>query len=165
MESNDSAKWHEAHESLRRVNQSRTKLAQRVTTPWWYKLGAALAVFAAFAGIGLVTEGPGTGTYESAGNLAVILGAVLIPALLLALLKRTTGVVTDRYTKDSRWWYAVIFGLFIVALILQSYAEVPFALIFAGVLAFLVTLFRERHVDALQRCRFTQPGAEGSVHG
>lgn len=165
LESNDAANRHDAHESLQHIHHSRDKLAQRMTTPWWYKLGAALAIFAGFAGIGLVTEGPGTATYESAGNLAVILGAIIIPALLLAVLKRTSGVVTDRYVKDARWWYALVFGLLIAALVLQSYAGVPYALIFAGVLAFVATLFRERHVDTLQRRRLTEPGMGGAANG
>ena len=165
MESNDAAKWHDANQSLRRVNQSRAKLAQRVTTPWWYKFGAALAVFTVFLAIGLVTSGPGTGTNEFAGNLAIILGAAIAPAVLLVALKRTTGVATDRYAKDSEWWYAVVFGLLIVAFVLQSYIGVPFALILAGLLAFVATLIRERYIDTVQRRRFTRPGIEDSTNG
>jgi hypothetical protein len=165
MESNDSTNWQDAQESLQRIHHSRDKLAQRITTPWWYKLGAAFAIFAGFLGIGLVTEGPGTATYESAGNLAVALGAVIIPALLLVALKRTTGVVTDRYVKDSGWWYTIVFGLLLVGLVLQAYAGVPFALILAGVLAFFATIFRERHVDTLQRRRLTDSGMGGTANG
>lgn len=145
---------HEARVALRELADARLRLAERVTSPWWYRLGAASCTASLFVGTGLVVGRPqaGSGT-ESASTLLVALGAVLAPLGLLWALRRSTGVSVERYDVGLGAWYVIVFGLFLSGLGLQAFAGVHYALPVAGVGAFVATVVTEARIDDLLRRR------------
>jgi hypothetical protein len=139
---------------LRGLDDARGRLAERITSPWWYRLGAASCTASLFAGVGLMAGRSGTGgASESASMLLIMLGAVVVPAVLLWALKRSTGVSVARYAEGLGAWYAVVVPLFALGFALQVLAGVPSALFVAGAGGFVATLVRERQIDALLRRR------------
>lgn len=150
MENKDSVTPDDALATLQGLNSARQRIADRLTSPWWYRLGAALCTASLFVGTGLVVgvADPSRST-ETWSSLLVVLGAVVAPFALLSGLKRSTGVSVDRYAQGLGAWYAVVFTLFAVAFALQQFAGVAHALTVAGAGAFLATLLTERHIDAL----------------
>lgn len=150
MENKDSVTPDDALTTLQELDSAQQRLADRVASPWWYRLGAALCTASLFVGTGLVVgKSDPSGAAETWSSLLVVVGAVVAPLALLAGLKRSTGVSVDRYAQGLGAWYAVVFTLFAVAFALQQFAGVPHALIVAGVGAFLATLLTERRIDAL----------------
>lgn len=160
MESDDAVRRHEATDAIRGAARAREKLAERVTAPWWYTVGVALSVFAIFLGLGLVEGLPGLGDQGTAGNALIAAGAVIAPVALVSALKNATGVSTDRYANGLGWWYAVAFVLLALGFALQAYADVPFALPVAGVVALVATVMRERQIDTVLRRSLTHPAVE-----
>ena len=167
MESNENSHSHtgdesydphnprDAHEALRGADRVRRNLAGRVGAPWWYHWGAALATTAVFVGLGLTISG-----YDTLGTLVLVVGAIIGPALLMTGLRKVTGVALDRYSLGLGIWSMIVFGLLFVAFPLQVWAEVVVALPIAGVIAGVVTLWRERRIDTLWHDRLAG-GAAG----
>lgn len=147
-----------AREALRDVAAAQSDVARRAGAPLWYRLGAALCTSALFLGIGLVVGRPVGDGEESASMVLVVVGAIIAPVLLVAALKRTTGVSTDRYARGMGWWTAQMFVLLGVGFALQAFLDVPYALLLAGVGAFLLTYDRERRIDRALRERVRAAG-------
>lgn len=161
MESDDAAKRHEASETIRSATQARGKLAQRLAAPWWYSFGTALSILAIFLGLGLLEGLPGLDSQGAAGNAMIIMGAVIGPVALVSALKNTTGVAIDRYANGLGWWYAAVFALLAISFVLSAYADMSLALPVAGVVAFVATLLRERHIDKVLAHRVAASTPEG----
>lgn len=144
----------DAQRALEEVAGSRRTIAERVSTPWWYRLGSATCTAGLFVGAGLSTA-PGTPGDEpsSLGTALTVALAVVGPLALLAALKRATGVSVDRYASGLGTWYAVVFSLFGVALTVQVATGVAYVLPAAGVLAFVATLVTEQRIDVRLRER------------
>jgi len=154
-ESYDPHTAHDADDALRRADRARRNLAGKVGAPWWYHWGAALATTAVFVGLGLTISGS-----ETLGTIVLVLGAIIGPALLMSGLRRATGVALDRYSLGLGLWSIIVFGLLFVAFPLHVWAEMALALPIAGVIAGVVTLWRERRIDTLWRTRLAG-GAAG----
>lgn len=139
---------HNADDTLRDLDQSRQRLAERMTAPWWYRLGAAWCTLLIFVGMGMMIgdDEAGFGGDASATAL-IVLGALVGPPALLTLLKRRTGVSVDRYRHGLGVWYAIVFGLLVIGFALQMWVGLSGALAVAGALAFVATLFTERQID------------------
>jgi len=142
---------HHARDALRDVGHARDNLASRLRAPWWYRIGVALCTLALFVGMGLYVGNENTS--DTLANTVIVLGAVVAPAVLLALLKNATGVSIDRYSKGLGSWCVLVFGLLIIAFPLQAWAGVRYALPVAGVIAGVATYFRERRIDTLVQDR------------
>lgn len=150
MENKASVTPDDALASLQKLTSAQQRIADRVASPWWYGLGAALCTASLFVGTGLVVGDPDPSrSAETGSSLLVVLGAVVAPLALLSGLKRSTGVSVDRYSQGLGAWYVIVFTLFAVAFVLQQFAGVAFALPAAGVGAFVATLLTERRIDAL----------------
>lgn len=91
----------------------------------------------------------------------IILGAVIGPVSLVSTLKNTTGVSIDRYANGLGWWYAVVFVLLVIGFVLHAYAGMSLALPVTGVVAFVATLLRERHIDRVLRRRIATSSPDG----
>lgn len=144
----------DARAALQELSDTRRQLAERVTSPGWYRLGAAACTASLFLGVGLLVGRRDVGSSaESASTLLVVFGAVLAPMALLAALKRSTGVSVERYGKGLGTWYVVVFGLFALGFVLQAFLDVPLALPVAGIGAFVATVLTERRIDELLRRR------------
>lgn len=161
MESDDAMRQREAKEAIEGVAQARQRLAQHMTTPWWYSLGTALSILAIFLGLGLLEGLPGLGSQGTAGNTMIILGAVIGPVALVSALKNATGISIDRYANGLGWWYASVFVLLAIGFGLHAFAGLSLALPVTGALAFTATLLRERHIDTLLRRRVATRAPEG----
>lgn len=154
MERDPRATPDDALVSLQELTDVRRRLAERITSPWWYRLGAAVCTASLFIGMGLLVGRPEAGSSaESAAILLIVFGAILVPMALLAALKRSTGISIERYGEGLGTWYAIVFGLLVLGFVLQAFAGVPFALPVAGVGAFVATLLTERRIDDLLRRR------------
>jgi hypothetical protein len=153
MESRRETSPADALAALDDVRDARRRLAERVASPWWYRLGAGACTASLFVGVGLVTGRGADPDLEPFGTTMIVLGAIIGPGMLLWALRRATGVSIERYASGMGAWYAVVFGLFTVASVLQIIAGVAGALATAGVVAFVVTVDRERRIDALLRRR------------
>ncbi|WP_432507203.1 hypothetical protein [Kineococcus arenarius] len=154
MESDPGATPDDARAALQELAGTRRRLAERITSPWWYRLGAAACTASLFLGTGLLVGRPDAGSStESASTLLIVFGAILAPMALLAALKRSTGVSIERYGEGLGTWYAVVFGLFTLGFVLQAFAGVPFALPVAGIGAFVATVLTEQRIDDLLRRR------------
>ncbi|GAB2861646.1 hypothetical protein [Nocardioides pacificus] len=79
-----------ARGALRDLDDVRARFGHRLTTPWWYKVVAALIVAALFAGTGMPYDSLLLGS-SVIGAFLVVFAAVAGPVLLRALLKRSTG--------------------------------------------------------------------------
>ena len=88
----------------------------------------------------------------------IVLGACVAPIVLLWALNRSTGISIDRYSQGMAGWYIVTFSLLVVAFVLQAFLHVPFALVAAGLVAYVVTYDRECRLDALLRDRVRASG-------
>ena len=154
MESEAFATPDSARAALEDLSSAREHIAERITAPWWYRMGAALSTACLFVGMGLIVGRPDTGSGTEAISATLIaLGACVGPIALLGALKRATGVSIDRYAQGMAGWYIVVFSLLAIAFILPAFLGVSFALTVAGVVAFVVTYDRERRIDALLRDR------------
>ncbi|QCB94795.1 hypothetical protein [Cellulomonas shaoxiangyii] len=154
MESSPNATPADAQAALRRLDDARERLAERITSPWWYRLGAAACTASMFVGAGLIVGRPASGSSaESASMMLIVLGAIVAPMVLLWALRRSTGMSVERYAEGMGTWYAVVFGLFAVGFVLQAFAGVPWAMTVAGVGAAVATVVRERSLDGLLRRR------------
>lgn len=146
-----------ADQTLQELTDVRRRLAERITSPRWYRLGAAACIASMFIGMGVLVGRPEAGSSaESAAILLIEFGAILGPMALLAALKRSTGISIERYGEALGTWYAVVFGLLVLGFVLQAFAGAPFALPVAGVGAFVATVFTvftERRIDDLLRRR------------
>ncbi len=159
MESRDAVTSDEARAALEESTGAQQRIAARVTSPWWYRLGAGLCTASLFIGTGLVVgrAGPGDGA-ETASTLLVVVGAIVGPIALLSALKRSTGVSVDRYSDGMGAWYVTVFALFALAFALQQFAGVPVALPVASIGAFVVTVLSERRLDTRLRLRVQAGG-------
>ncbi|MFD4141788.1 hypothetical protein [Streptomyces sp. NPDC058572] len=135
----------DAHAALSAVDESRARVARRVTGPWWYHGGLGLAVALVFASMSL-----------RVANWAV--GAFVLVVLGLGwALKRSTGVAIDRYTGTpgaSRLFgiYLLAFvGLAAVGMYLEWGADVRWAIAGAGVLIGALTTGLGYRIDAAAR--------------
>ncbi|WP_220457980.1 MULTISPECIES: hypothetical protein [unclassified Actinotalea] len=154
METRESATPDDARAALRQLDDARALLAERIASPWWYRLGAASCTTSMFVGMGLLVGRPeARGTTESVATLLITLGAVVAPVVLLWALKRATGVSVERYAEGLGAWYVVVFGLLALAFALQAFAGVPAALHVAGAVAFVATVVTERRIDERLRRR------------
>ncbi|GAA1436904.1 hypothetical protein GCM10009616_37770 [Microlunatus lacustris] len=154
MESRDRATPDDARVALQETTNAGQRLAERMTSPWWYRLGAASCTASMFVGTGLLVGRPEAGgSTESASTLLIVFGAILGPLALLWALRRSTGVSIERYGEGLGAWYVVVFGLLVLGFALQAFAGVPFALSAAGVAAFVATVVTERRIDDLLRRR------------
>lgn len=159
MESDPKATPDDALAALHELTDTRRRLAERITSPWWYRVGAGACTAALFIGAGLLVGRPEAGSSaESASTLLIALGAILAPMVLLAALKRSTGISIERYGEGMGTWCATVFGLFALGFALQAFAGVPLALPIAGVGAFVATVLRERRIDDLLRQRVRDGG-------
>ena len=154
MESEFEGTPDDARAALQEITDTRRRLAARIASPWWYRLGAAACTASLFLGVGLLVGRPEAGSStESASTLLIVFGAIFAPMALLAALKRSTGISVERYSEGLGTWYAVVFGLFALGLVLQAFVGVPLALPVAGVGAFVATVLTERRLDDLLRRR------------
>lgn len=155
MESRDASSQVHAHDALNEVARVRTKLARRVGAPWWYRWGLAAAVLAIFVGMGVA--GMGTGTYENEtlGISLVLVGGILTPIALLTALKNTTGVSIDRYAEGLSKWWLLLLALLILSFALQTFANVPYALMVGGAFAFVTAAVMERRINQMLNDRLT----------
>ena len=154
MESDSRATPNDARAALQEIIDTRRRLAERITSPWWYRLGAAACTASLFLGVGLLVGRPEAGnSTESASMLLIVFGAILAPMALLTALKRSTGVSIERYGEGLGTWYAVVFGLFALGFVLQAFVGVALALPVAGIGAFVATVLTERRIDDLLRRR------------
>lgn len=158
MESSKQPSPNAAHEAMRDIEQARANLAARVESPWWYRVGAALATTSIFVGMGLTLT---DGVSETLATTVLVLGAIVGPAALLAALKRSTGISVDRYAEGLGSWYVIVFGLLVVSFALQLWVGVPHAMLVAGVVAGVCTLLRERRIDDIVRRRIRAGEAGG----
>lgn len=147
-----------AQASLQALTSARERIANRITSPWWYRVGTGLCMASGFVGMSLImgNSGPGIPDGDSypAGNLLIALGCCLVPCVLIWALRRSTGVSIDRYGPGTPGRYdAITFLLLAVAFVLQGWLGVPFAVAAAGVGAFVLAYAKERHIDALLRER------------
>lgn len=159
MESSSYTTPDSARAALRELTTVRGRIADRITSPWWYRVGVSLSTTCLFLGMGLVLGRPDPGSgAEAASSLLIASGACVAPIALLWALKRSTGVSIDRYSQGMAGWCIVMFSLLAVAFVLQQFVGVPFALAAAGVVAFVVTYDRERRIDAPLRERVRAGG-------
>jgi len=150
MESSDSVTPDEARAALQDFTGAQDRIAAQVTSPWWYRLGAALCTASLFVGMGLVVgRTDPSDAAETTSSLLVVLGAVVAPVALLAGLKRSTGVSVDRYSQGMGPWYLVVFLLLAITFALQQFAGIPLAMAVGGIGAFIATLLSERRIDAV----------------
>ncbi len=144
----------DARAALQETTDARQRLAERIISPSWYRLGAASCTASMFVGMGLLVGRPEAGgSTESASTLLILFGAILGPMALLWALRRSTGVSIERYGEGLGAWYVVVFGLLLLGFSLQAFVGVPFALPAAGVVAFVATVVTERRIDDLLRRR------------
>lgn len=159
MASRDATTPDAARATLLEIATAQERIADRVTSPWWYRLGAALSTACLFVGMGLVVgELDPSGRAEAASSLLTALGACVAPVALLWALKRSTGVSIDRYSGAMAGWYIAMFTLLAVGFVLQQVLDVTYALAGAGAVAFVVTLVNERRIDASLRERVRAGG-------
>ena len=146
-----------AQASLQELTSARERIASRITSPWWYRVGAALCVASGFVGTSLLigNSGPGVPDGDSypAGYVLVALGCCIGLPVLLWALHRSTGVSIDRYSQGMARHEIVMFSLIAVGFLLQGWLRVPFALAAVGVVAFVVMYDNERRIDISLRER------------
>ena len=130
----------DAQLSLDELTRVRAMMTTRVLAPWWYRWGMALCTGAIFVGIGLFPSDDGGSSTMS--SLLVVAGAILGPTGLAVLLKRTTGVLVDRYSGGMLLWYLVVFGVLVIGMAVQVWLELPYVLFAGAGVAFVATLAR-----------------------
>lgn len=131
------------------VHVARSRLADRLASPWWYKLIAALSTASLFVAISFTLDD----IFFSTAMALFVFGAIVGPSLGLAALRRATGVSINRYGEGLGVWYLVVFGIMIVAFVLQYLLQVPYVYYVGAVVAFVATLWLEFHIDRLLRKR------------
>lgn len=148
-----------ARTALQDLGAARERIAVRISSPWWYRVGIALCTACMFVGMGLLVGRPAPGSgVEAASMSLIVLGACVAPIVLLWALNRSTGISIDRYSQGMAGWYIVTFSLLVVAFVLQAFLHVTFALVAAGLVAYVVTYDRECRLDALLRERVRDSG-------
>ncbi|MFD5734587.1 hypothetical protein ACFWIY_17375 [Streptomyces sioyaensis] len=138
-----------ARAALDDVSAARTRVADRITSPWWYHPGIGLSLAFAFASPSIDWDLIPYG---------VILGVGLIPMFLAFLLKRSTGVGVDHYmatggTRRLSMRYSLLLaGLIVTGGVLQWAVGLRWAMAACGVAAFLLTAFTGHRIEqALHR--------------
>lgn len=148
----------DAQLTLDQLTSVRAAMTPRLLAPWWYRWGAALCTASLFAGIGLFATNDGANS--TLASLLVVAGAVVGPAALAVLLKRTTGVLVDRYSGGMLRWYLIVFGALVIGLVVQVWLQQPYVLFAGAVVGFVATLLRERQIDRLLARRLDATGSE-----
>ncbi len=155
MESREASDRDRANEALDDVARARAELARRAGAPWWYRWGIAAATLVMFLGLGFIVGGPGSYGDETIGTAFIVLGAIVAPMVLLGALNNVTGVSMDRYAQGLGWWWVLLFVLLALSFALQALVEVPSALAVGGLVAFMVVVPMESHIDRLLNRRLT----------
>lgn len=165
METRPDPLGHDASSSppgtLEDIQQVQRRLATCVQAPCWYHLGAAVCTASLFLGIGLYMRADLAGLADGTtlATTLTILVAIIGPALLLAALKRRTGIAVDRYARGLGAWYAVVFGMFAIAIAVQIATGLTQLLFLGAAVGFVATLLLERHIDHLLQQRL-EPGRD-----
>lgn len=131
------------------VQDARSRLAERLASPWWYKLIAALSTASLFVAISFTLDD----IFFSSAMALVVFGAIVGPSVNVAELKRRTGVAVDRYRDGLGAWYLTVFGILVVGFVLQYLLGVPYVLYVGAGVAFVATIWLEFHIDRLLRRR------------
>lgn len=132
-----------ARSALNDVASARGRVADRVGSPWWYRVALGLSMALTFVALGV-------------GGDVALLGAVIggagVPPVLTWAANRSTGVSLDRYRAGPAAVYLV--GLFVLVgagLWARYGLDVSWAMVVAGVGALLLTLVMEPRIDAAVR--------------
>ena len=147
-----------AQASLQELTSARERIANRITLPWWYRVGAALCMASGFVGMSLLTGNSGPGGPGYPGGIELTLGCCIGFPVLLWALHRSTGVSIDRYDEGVARHELVIFSLMAVGFLLQGWLRVPFALAAVGVVVLVVQYDIERRIDTSLRERVRASG-------
>ena len=131
------------------VTAARSRLAERMASPWWYKLVAGLCTASLFVAISFTLDD----IFFSTAMALFVFGAVVGPSANVAALKRSTGVAVDRYRGGMGTWYLTVFGVLVVGFVLQYLLSVPNVLHVGAAVAFAATIWLEFHIDRLLRRR------------
>lgn len=86
----------EAADILEDLDGARSRLAQRIVTPWWHKALSSLIVALLFIGVGMIFDNFPFGS-DTTGTLLVAVSVASAPTVLLWLLRHATGASVDRY--------------------------------------------------------------------
>lgn len=134
-----------AQAALDDIASMRGRVARRITSPWWYRIGFGLTLAAVLVGFGI--GGTALTTAAGFGGIAVMSG-------LATRFTRVTGVSLDRYASRP----GAVFGIGVVVLVIaglavrsgvgQWWATLPFA---AALVVF--TVLMEPRIDADVRRR------------
>ncbi|GAA5174104.1 hypothetical protein GCM10023321_77250 [Pseudonocardia eucalypti] len=133
-----------AKAALRDVHIARDRLADRIETPWWYRVALGLSMAFTFIAIGSGSE--------PVALIGGIVGCAVIPSVLMWAASRSTGVSMDRYRSAPANLYALgLFALAGLGLWLRFGLGLTWAMIPAGLLALALTLVMEPRIDVAAR--------------
>jgi hypothetical protein len=147
-----------AQASLQELTTARERIASRITSPWWYRVGAALCMASGFVGMSLLIGNSGPGGPGNSAGTVLIVGCCIGFPILLWTLHRSTGVSIARYSEGVARHELVIFSLMAVGFLLQGWLRVPFALAAVGVGVLVVQYDIERRIDTSLRERVRTSG-------
>jgi hypothetical protein len=142
-----------AQASLQELTSARERIANRITSPWWYRVGAALCMASGLVGMSLLTGNSGPGGPGYPGGFELMLVCCIGFPVLMWALHRSTGVSIDRYDEGVARYELVMFALIAVGFLLQGWLRVPFALAAVGIVASVVQYDIERRIDTSLRER------------
>lgn len=135
---------YDARIALDTVEHAHDDVADRLRAPWWYHVGLGFAVAIMLVSLTTATVG-------------VVIGGILLPAALMYLAKRVTGVSIDRYRIPPGATRANVsyMALFILAIGGALAAEVgggiDWAMPLAGAVMILPTILLSYHLDRAYR--------------
>ncbi|WP_256837841.1 hypothetical protein [Ornithinimicrobium faecis] len=136
----------DAADILDELDGARTRLAQRLVTPWWFKALSSLIVALLFIGVGMTFDNFPFGS-DSTGTLLVAVSVASAPTVLLWLLRHVTGASVDRY--QGAWTGAslALIGLLVACMAIQSLLDVPWAFLAGAGAGFVLTYVLEMRTD------------------
>lgn len=132
-----------ARSALDDVASAHGRVADRVGSPWWYRVALGLSMALTFVALGV------------GGNVTIlgaVIGGIAVPTVLTWAAKHSTGVSLDRYRSGTAVVYMV--GLVVLlgaGLWVHSGLDVPWAMVVAGIGALLLVLVMEPRIDAALR--------------
>lgn len=133
-----------AQAALQDVHNARGRLAERVETPWWYRVALGLTMAGTFVAVGSGDE--------RIALIGVALGCATVPFALAWALNRATGISMDRYrTPVARWYSVGLLALAGVGLGLRFGLGLGWGMALAGLLALVFVLVMEPRVDEAVR--------------
>lgn len=131
--------------ALNAAAESRARVADRITSPWWYHVGLGVAFALMFVSMSLRMANWAVGPF-----ILVVLG-------LGWTLQRSTGVSMDRYMSTpgasqlSMAYVVALLGLAATGMYLEWGADVRWAIAGAGVLIGALTTGMGYRIDAATR--------------